>query len=336
MTLPDLAPTSSTIPDPPPPLDQSMNPFAPTETSVAPRNNSRMRSNSKRRRNDTEMLVREAEQLLESVADPNITGILSKMLHMLKSLTDGMTVLLQQAQNFPQFNATTTNNPSRSQGNEPAVPSKQTYKEVAAIKVVGQRKDTVQLVQPVIPEEQITDNIPQKIAQDIIDRLIPKPKSAQHHNITVLRYSRVAPRKDVNAKKWKEILKDRKIIPYSVLHPQSNTIEILIPTDQLQNTTSFFNAMERSHEDSNPYARRDGRNEPLPPQIIQRYIKNRLQMLKFERSLIAAQYIQKTIQQGIALLPAQDQPSLLLKLNALLAEKSMPKSNLLQSNQTTT
>ena len=114
MGLVDQDPSSSMNPNPPPSSGDIMNPFIPTNASVTTRPNSKLRSNSKRRRNDTETLVHEAEQLLESVIDPNIAGVLSKMLDMLKTLSDGMATLLQQSQDFPQFKGPNKNNSNQS------------------------------------------------------------------------------------------------------------------------------------------------------------------------------------------------------------------------------
>lgn len=125
--------------------------------------------------------------------------------------------------------------------------------------------------------------------QDVIKRLMTTTKQPQLHKVTVLRYSKTALQKKVNAKQWRTILKEKMIIPNEILFPRYITLELVIPADLEQTTWEFFCSLYRETEDSNPFTRMDGQRESLPLETILRELT--YQILKFEISTLGVRYI---------------------------------------------
>lgn len=307
---------------------------------------SRANNNRKRRFEEVDVneLAEEVGKILETVSESStISAVLEKMLMMIKKMSDGINMLLERSdqENPIEFNVNKRSLPTHSietqiftqdtktsnSGKGQAALKKKTYSQVAASKVVGRRMDTLELVPLQMEKKTVSStssSIPkQSIAQKTIDRLTWNPKPPQHHAVAVLRYSKMAPRRSVNAKEWKNILKEQQIFPYAVLHPHPTTIEIVVPHDQVEKTRTFLSGLDRQEEDPNPYARRDGETTALSQPIIQRYVANRIQMLNYERSIIAARYLEESIRKGIKMLSIDLQGPLYEKLQDLVQMKSM-------------
>lgn len=217
---------------------------------------------------------------------------------------------------FPQVNMTT---------NYEAATTKPSYKSVVARNLVGNRRDTIQIVRQhsqLFQNNQSMENV-QVEPQEVLNRLTMTLRQPKNHAVIALRYSGMAPRKKVNAKQWREVLKQRNILPHSILFPRYNTLELLIPADQEERTRSFFQNLQRQPENPDPYMRRDGNTETLSTETICRQIQNRLQMLKFERSTVGTQYLSQTIIQGIQLLPDGTAKELQNQLTQMMNEKRM-------------
>lgn len=349
------------------------------------------RTGVKRQRNeDIIAITQEAEKAIELITDPNVQSVLTKVVSMLKYLTQGMGVLLadrdpktqvqfnpdlvqqnvineeperqhnvglnkqskineelngqhdsglnkqsltneKQKKQYPRDEKSRRElknqrpdhaDPSnQNQGNGKAALRKKTYSQVAAFKVVGRKNDTIEVkpLPPCVEQLETTPNISEEIKQ----KLILNPKPPQHHKMTVLRYSRMAPRTKVNAKEWLNILKQQGIKPHSILFPEITTIELILPEDQVQTTRAFFKSLNRVEEDPDPYARRDGQPLQIPSNTLQHYLKIRIQMLRFERSIVTAKYLQQTIQNGVNRLQPTQQVTYQQQLKDVLTQKRM-------------
>ena len=329
------------------------NPFAVNlrnQQSIPLQTKSKLRasSNKRQRANEIDDLAQETQCMIRRIPNQDTQLVLNNMLDILQSISKKIDTVLHYITKEPESTASLTTfqpsqpsqnrtssvtrhhskqpaagNSRQQQGKEQAPLAPMTYSQVVAKIPVGRRADTFEMKKQNELHQQNPVKIPDEIPTETIKKLTREPKPPQHHQITALRYSRMAPRQKINAKEWRKTLQKHSISPFSVLFPQQNTLELVIPAEQESQTKAFFAALNRQEEDVNPFARRDGQDIPLPPQIIQRYIQNRIQMLKYEFSMVAARYIEMTIQQGLQLLPQPQQPDLLQQLQETMKLKRM-------------
>lgn len=209
--------------------------------------------------------------------------------------------------------------------NYKAAMTKPSYSSMVARNLVGSRSDTVEVKKPQ-PQLELNflPQLPvQKATQETLQRLTTMPKKPEHRQVVILRYNNMAHRKKVNAREWRQILKEKEITPYSILFPHNNTLEFVLPIDQENKMKEFCRTLDRQAEDPNPYARRDGQKTDLPQETIVRLVKNRIQMLKFERSTIGSRYLYQSIQEGMKMITSEMETNLNLELQQVMKEKRL-------------
>lgn len=135
----------------------------------------------------------------------------------------------------------------------------------------------------------------------------------------------MAHRKKVPAKEWRTILKEKEIVPHTILFPHQNALEILIPKDQEVKTRQFFRSLDRTAVNPDPYARRDGQKTPLPPETLEKTALQRIEMLQYERSLVAIKYLEKTVLDVLSSLPSERVTSVRLQLQKAMMERLSPQ-----------
>lgn len=198
-----------------------------------------------------------------------------------------------------------------------------TYSSVAARNLVGNRADTIQIIPTQSHTMENTQQLNQtsKAPKEVLTRLTTTIREPEMHKITALRFPNMAPRKRVNAREWRDILRQESITTFAILFPRYNTLEILIPAEQEKQTTQFFQTLNREPEDPNPYKRRDGKKDALTQETLFRQVQGRIQMLKYERSVIALRYLNKTILDGTKMLEPAERQQLETELNHLMQDK---------------
>lgn len=226
------------------------------------------------------------------------------------------------------------------QGNGQAAPVP-SYREVAARRLIGHRRTTVVLSRPAETMDDVEIVEAPSTAKDaaLKAKLTMEPRPAPTHEVVALRFERLSSRQKVSARDWRQILKEKEIVPYTILFPHFNTIEVVIPKDQEKKTKAFFQAIDRQPVNPNPFSRRDGKTEALSDTTIQRIVTERIHMLQYERSVAAACYIEITIREGIKPLKENAQKQLLQQMESVKAEKGLnprkPLSNSTQENSVT-
>lgn len=209
------------------------------------------------------------------------------------------------------------------QGNEAATHPARTYRDVVARRPMGHKKDTVTVTAPC---QQLDDII---VVQDpsLRKTLTSEPRAPQNHQLVVLRFEKMAHRKKVPAAEWRKLLKERQIVPHTILFPRPNSLELLIPKDQETATRRFFKSIDRTPVDPNPYVRRDGLSNPLPVETLERTVNQRIEMIQFEMRLVAVRYLEQVALTGIELLPQDARPKMEVKLQQVLQEKLSPQKS---------
>lgn len=188
------------------------------------------------------------------------------------------------------------------QGNGPAATSaRPTYREVAARKVIGHWRTEVVLQPASLAMEDTM--VVEDAAENLIKRLTTQPYVPQKHEVVALRFERVASRKKVSAKEWRNVLKEKEITPHGILYPQLTTIELVVPKEQELRTKIFFASLGRQATDPDPYKRRDGQVGPLEAETLQKIVQQRIEMLEYERSIVTLRHLESTVVQGLAKLP---------------------------------
>lgn len=214
-----------------------------------------------------------------------------------------------------------------------AAPTKLTYSSVVARNLVGRRSDTIEVINNPQPSKTThhESQIP-KATNEEIQRLTTTYKTPEHHKLIVLRFAKMAQRKKVNAREWRNLLRMKGITPFTILFPRNNTLELVLPLEQEQKTRDYFRTLEREVENPDPYYRRDGKEQSLPQETIVREVTARIQMLKFERSTVGSRYLQEVIQSGLKMIDDTIIHTLTLELDQVLKEKRLlqtrEKSNL--------
>jgi len=242
----------------------------------------------KRPRLDVDEIAKQAMEVLTNVADEGVRDLLSKMLLVLQAVAASQETLLKEVRRLHDKKAPTlafapkeyamnkeTSTPEipmqirqepidkLTTGNDQAATKILTYRQVAAKKPVGSRKDsvTVQLDLPMTDSPPIN---PVTVAPEVRGRLTIEPKPPQNHEIIALRFSRMAPRTKIPAAEWRKVLKEQAIHPISILYPEVTELEIIVPVEETQKTLTFFRALNREPIPVDPYARRDGQEKPIP------------------------------------------------------------------------
>lgn len=171
--------------------------------------------------------------------------------------------------------------------------------EVAKKRLLGARKDTVTLLEPVAADSEM-DTVPLHPETDI-KLLTREPRLPQHHEITVLKFTNMSSRKDVPAKKWREKLRENQIKIHSIVFPSWGTIEIVAPKDEEIKLRKFFKGLNRTPEANIcPFTPQSTKEPPSLESVIQ-ITKNRIQMMLHERSIVALRYMEQCVQKGIRL-----------------------------------
>lgn len=161
------------------------------------------------------------------------------------------------------------------------------------IPLIGHRKDTITVCQEPMDSADSAEMI--DLPQEVIQRLTRPIQEPKHHQVTVLRFPHLAPRTTISAKEWRERLTAKNIKVHSILFPTIKTIEIIANCEDRQAIINYFKALDRKEENPDPYARRDGLTTPLAEGIILKTALGRVRMLKYERSSVGVNWLEKTI-----------------------------------------
>lgn len=211
--------------------------------------------------------------------------------------------------------------PAQHQGNGPAAPIP-SYREVAARRLIGHWKAQV-VVHPhgseMEPEIEVAS-----ASKEAIKKLTTQTYQPERHEVVVLRFEKMASRKKISAGEWRKILREKQITPHGILFPRLTTLELVLPKDQEQKTRAFFASLGRNGTPPDPYARRDGQSGPLPPDVLERTVQQRISMLEHEWSMVTVRYIESTVTQGLEILPER-----LKEANRHLFEEAQKKKGLL-------
>lgn len=214
-----------------------------------------------------------------------------------------------------------------SSGKVQAAPLKPSYKEVAARALIGHRKTSIVLLPPTeIPIPATAEDVAPmnpEILADLKQTLTQETRPAPVREVKALRFDRLVNRKKYPASKWRALLKENGIFPIAILFPQLNSLELAVPADQEAKTISFFRHLGRDPVNANPLHRRDGKPEALPQSTLKLILEQRIQMLKFERSVAASRYIEETLCQGLLAVEAKMQTTLRILIAKIQKEKGL-------------
>lgn len=167
-------------------------------------------------------------------------------------------------------------------------------------KIVGNKKDTVSfevIDLTAAPQSDIQPN-PALVQQ----LTLPHPQPPKHMKAIPIRINQVMPRTKCPAKQWRAALREKGIIPYSIFHPYSTAVEILIPEADAEKMRQFLTEIQRTQVDPDPFLRRDGQQIPLSQDSIYKTIEARLRMLHYESNIVGVRYLQQIVVKGLSLI----------------------------------
>lgn len=179
----------------------------------------------------------------------------------------------------------------------------QTWSAVLKKNLLGSRKDNIDIVAP--EQEWQTTGEVTLLPESEIKLMTREPRIPQTHQITVLRFPNMPSRKDMPAKAWRSKLATQNIKVHSILFPAWGVIELVAPKTEEPNIRKFFKSLNREPEKNpSPFAIRKEGAIALTQETIEFLIKNRIQMMKYEGSIVALRYLTQCVRQGIMILGA--------------------------------
>lgn len=314
------------------------------------------RGNHRKRRNATWMTGQEvhlevAHRTLMLIEDNNAKKVLQEMLKQIEANTavlNSIAAMLtaQKATQEKQHNhrdeekegvtmprrmpsriaTLATQRSAANQGNDKATSRPPTYAQVAKTRMIGGRKDSIEIrhskEQNVVGQQE-TEELADQETRDQYTSSLPPQKPPQHHHVTPLRFDRMKSRKEMPAGKWRTMLKTHSINPVTILFPRLHTIELLVHTEEEQKARKLFSRFQRQPEDPDPFARRDGRPEPLSTETVMIMMQQRIQMIQYERSTIGVRYLEKTLMERANKLPQRERETILKELQQVLRKKRL-------------
>lgn len=176
-----------------------------------------------------------------------------------------------------------------------------TWSSMVKANLLGSRKDTVVTVEA---EKScaIMEEVPLRSEKEI-KQFTREPREAINHEITVLRYSKMPCRKSVSAKMWRAKLKENEIRVHSVLFPAWGVIELIADKKDEVKIRRFFKSLNREpEENASPFAPRKAGETTINQDSLDFLVRNRLQMMKYEGSLVSLRYLTQCVKSGMALL----------------------------------
>lgn len=164
-------------------------------------------------------------------------------------------------------------------------------------KIVGSRQDSVKVVQPsskIFEQKEVPEN--NTLAKQMT---LPERKEPRELKVLPIKIDRVMPRTKCPAKQWREVLRERNIRPFSIYFPHLTAVEILIAAEDEGKMHQLLAELQKTPVNADPYVRRDGKEDPLPDEVIQKIVEQRIQMLKYETGMTGIRYLQQIIERGI-------------------------------------
>ena len=217
---------------------------------------------------------------------------------------------------------TTNNNNETGQGNDWKTVGKTTtaVRPRSWSNIVRNKKDTVVIEK--VAEMEVKELSEVNITSS---KLLtnPPPQPPKTQNITAVRVENVKSRKLASAKIWREELKKNSINPVSILFPRLTTVEILVNTEEKDSLINFIHSLKKTPANPNPFARKDGKLEPLPSEIILKTALHRIEMMRFETSIAGLQYLKDTTMESIPLMNNSDATTMRLQMQEVLNMKRL-------------
>jgi hypothetical protein len=169
--------------------------------------------------------------------------------------------------------------------------------------------------------------LPPQIEDKYVSMLAHNPAPPKTVNIVPLRFEGVKHRKETNATKWRHILtEEAKVQPISVFHETPTTVVLLVKPEDMGPVTKLMAAAGRQPTNPNPYARRDGKSEPLTEETVARIAERMSKTTAFERTRAGRSYLREQICVGLRLLQGDiARQELLKRANLNLREAGEPK-----------
>lgn len=171
--------------------------------------------------------------------------------------------------------------------------------QVAKKRIIGNRKDTVKII---VTEETALDAEPvELLSAEEIKKLTREPRVPQTIEVASFRFTNMPTRKHMTAKDWRNKLQEHQIAVNTVLFPSWGTIEIVAPKSEETKIQRFFKSINRVSEDTQfPYLIRNTLTEEKKTESLIYQIRNRIQMMGFERSIVGLRYLEQTAVAGIS------------------------------------